>query len=163
MKTSRTLFLVRHAKSSWDMNVADWQRPLTEEGIARAEAVAGVMKAEKIKPALIISSHAFRAVNTALIFARILNIPFGQIVVTGALYGKSAGELISFIRDMDDGCGSVMLFGHNPSFTELYNMLTGRMLRNLSTSAAAGIEFSTASWKYLAPPGRTVFLETGKD
>lgn len=159
----KTLYLVRHAKSTWEMNVADWQRQLTEEGIARAQVVATRLKAKKIKNAKLISSHAFRALNTAVIFARVLDIPTEKIEVTTNIYEKKAAEIIALLRSGGDKEQSIMLFGHNPAITDLYNKLTGRLLDSMGTSAAAGIEFSIDEWKDLAPPGKTLFLETGKE
>ncbi len=159
----KILYLIRHAKSSWDMNVADWERSLTQAGIERAQVVAGLLKTKKIKIDCLLSSHAFRALNTAVIFARTLNYPLEQIEISNGIYEKKATEIIALLRSKNDKHQSIMLFGHNPAVTELYNMLTGRMLDNMGTSAAAGIEFNIDKWTDLAPFGKTIFLETGKE
>ena len=75
-QTMKTLFIVRHGKSSWDYEtVKDIDRPLGERGIHDAEKVAGRLRKSGRKPELMISSPATRALHTATIFQRILEIP----------------------------------------------------------------------------------------
>jgi phosphohistidine phosphatase len=159
----KTLYLVRHAKASWDEHVSDWERPLTQVGVERAHKVARLLKSKKIKPNKIISSYAFRALNTAVIFAHDLKYPSSYIEVNQSIYEKRAIDILDMLRKQDDKHETIMLFGHDPSITELYNMLTRKLLLKFSTSSTAGIEFNIKNWKDLGnSAGKTLFIEPGK-
>ncbi len=161
---SKTLYIVRHAKSSREeTNLKDWERPLLEIGIERANKVSRILKRKKIYPDKIISSHAFRALNTAVIFAIGLDYPADEIDISHDIYGKKPGNVIDLIKRQDNSVNSLMIFGHNPVFTDLYNLLSGEKLPNLSTSAVACIQFETENWsKIHLKKGKSMFLETGK-
>jgi len=159
----KTLYLVRHAKASWEENVSDWERPLTQSGVERAHKVAKALKAKKIKPDKMISSYAFRALNTAVIFALDLRYPATSIEVSQSIYERRAIDILDMLRKQDDKADVLMLFGHDPAITELYNMLTRKLLLKLSTSSTAGIQFNIKHWKDLGNSvGKTLFIEPGK-
>jgi phosphohistidine phosphatase len=159
----KTLYLVRHAKASWEENVHDWERPLTQVGVERAHKVAKALKAKKIKPNKIISSYAFRSLNTAVIFAIELRYPAATIEVNQNIYEKRAIDILDMLRKQDDKDEIIMLFGHDPAITELYNMLTRKLLLKFSTSSTAGIQFKIKHWKDLGNSvGKTLFIEPGK-
>jgi len=160
----KRVYLVRHAKASWDDNVHDWERPLTEAGVERAQNVAKTLKAKKkVQPDKIISSYAFRALNTAIIFAMHLNYPVTSIEISQNIYEKKAIDMLDLIRKQDDKLNNLMLFGHDPGITELYNLLTKEIMLKLSTSAVACIEFQVNHWKDVgSSKGKTLYLESGK-
>jgi len=159
----KTIYLVRHAKASWDDHVFDWERPLTEVGVERAHKVAKLLKAKKIKPDKILSSYAFRALNTAVIFAADLKYPTKDIEIRKEIYEKKAIDILDMLRKQDDKHEIIMVFGHDPSITELYNMLTRKLLLKLSTASSAGIQFNIKNWKQLgSTAGKTLFIEPGK-
>ncbi len=160
----KTLYLVRHAKSSReDGKLKDWERPLLEIGIQRANKVSKTLNRKKVHPDKIISSHAFRALNTAVIFSLYLYYPVDGIEISHDIYGKKPSNILELIKRQDDAISSLMIFGHNPVFTDLYNLLTGEKLENLSTSSAACIQFETDKWsKIHTKKGKSMFLETGK-
>lgn len=159
----KTLYLVRHAKASWEYDVYDWERPLTEDGIDRAQKVAKALKAKKLYPDKIISSYAFRALNTSVIFSLILGYPTDEIEVSENVYEKKAIDILDMLRKQDDKINNVMLFGHDPGITELYNILTRKLLLKLSTSSAACVQFNIKRWKDLGnAKGTPLFIESGK-
>ncbi|HTB06528.1 MAG TPA: histidine phosphatase family protein [Bacteroidia bacterium] len=159
----KTLYLVRHAKASWEDNVHDWERQLTEAGVERAHIVAKILKAKKIKIDKIISSYAFRALNTAVLFALDLKYPITSIELSKEVYEKRAIDMLDMLRKQDDKNSSIMLVGHDPGITELYNMLTKKLLLKLTTASAACIEFPIDKWKDLgSKQGKSLFIESGK-
>lgn len=159
----KTLYLVRHAKASWDYHVQDWERPLTEAGIERAHKVSKLLKSKKIKPDKIISSYAFRALNTAVIFSLDLKYPAKNIEIRNEIYENKAIDILDMLRKQDDNDDVIMVFGHDPSITDLYNMLTRKLLLKLSTASTAGIQFKIKNWKNLGSTvGKTLFIEPGK-
>ena len=61
----RTLYLLRHAKSSWkETNLADFDRPLSGRGRKASEAVGSFLKDEEVNLDLVVSSPAVRARQT---------------------------------------------------------------------------------------------------
>jgi phosphohistidine phosphatase len=159
----KTLYLVRHAKASWEDDVNDWERQLTETGVERAHKVAKLLKARKIKPSKMLTSYAFRALNTAVIFAIDLKYPINGIEISPSIYERRAIDTLDMLRKQDDKYDSIMIFGHDPSITELYNMLTRKLLLKFATASAAGIQFNIKSWKDLgSSSGKPIFIEAGK-
>lgn len=77
----KQLFIVRHAKSSWDYPLLDDnERPLNKRG-ARDVPIMGEFLKERIScPANFISSPAVRAFDTAIGFAEEFGYPTSQII-----------------------------------------------------------------------------------
>ena len=83
----KTLYIVRHAKSSWDHpGLEDHQRPLLEKGKKRTRYIIDYLLKNESKPGIIISSHAVRAHETAKIIANAFNYPENEIVISKNLY-----------------------------------------------------------------------------
>jgi phosphohistidine phosphatase len=160
----KTLYIVRHAKSCRnEAGLKDWERSLMCIGVERANKISDFLKKKKIQPDRIIASHAFRALNTAVIFALNLNYPVNKIEISCEFYGKEMSHVLDVIKKQSNKISSLMIFGHNPVLTELYNALTGEKLRNLSTSAVACIQFESDVWnKIHTKRGKNIFIETGK-
>ncbi len=147
-KKHRVLYVVRHAKSNWDYeNVADADRPLKVRGIKNAYETARSIKLKFNLPELIISSPANRALHTAVIFTRIFSLPADKVRIDEGFYESSVSYSLQKIRETDDMIGSLMIFGHNPDFTDLVNHFLNGALDDLPTSGAVRLEFSTDSWR----------------
>lgn len=160
----KTIYLVRHAKASRDeKGIGDWERPLTVTGIYRAQKVAKKLHDKKINPGRMISSHAFRSLNTALIFAINLRYPVSALEISASLYEKKTSDILAMLKKQDDSISSIMLFGHNPSISDLCNSLTRKKGVELPTSAVTCIQFKTDKWSEIAKfAGKTSFTESGK-
>jgi phosphohistidine phosphatase len=143
----KTLYIVRHAKSSWDdPTLGDEQRPLMEKGVQRTEKVIGLLKDKDIGLQLIVSSHAVRAYETARLFARGLGYPEKEIQQRSTLYHTSEETILSEVHRLPDEIHSVMMVGHNPGFTQFVNYLTQEEIDWLGTSAVARLDFKTDRW-----------------
>ncbi len=160
----KTIYLVRHAKSPKDeKGIKDWERPLTVAGIKKAQDIAQKLYRKKIMPARMISSHAFRALNTALIFAINMRYPVSALEINANLYEKKAADILAMLQKQDDSISSIMIFGHNPSISSLWNQLTGKKGEELPTSAVTCIQFKTEKWSDIAKfAGKIAFTESGK-
>jgi phosphohistidine phosphatase len=160
----KTLYLVRHAKASRDeKGINDWERPLTVAGIYRAQKVARKLNDKKIMPSRMISSHAFRSLNTALLFAINMRYPVSALDISDSLYEKKAGDILDMLKKQDDSISSIMLFGHNPSISDLCNLLTNKKANDLPTSAVTAIQFTIDKWSDLSKSkGKILFTEEGK-
>jgi len=142
----KRLFLIRHAKSSWDDGaLRDKDRPLNERGKRDAPKVGERLAKRRVKPDLILSSPATRALATAEIIAKKLDYKRSKIVVDDRLYAVGADELLDVIRHLDDGAECVLLIGHNPELTELAHRLC-RKITHLPTCAVAKFTFDAKSW-----------------
>jgi len=143
----KELFLVRHAKSSWDdPTISDHDRPLNERGLCNAPDMGRRLSDRGVSLDALISSTALRARTTARIIADSLGWPEERVVLDRALYHASATELQEYIGGLNDAHTSVMLFGHNPGMTSLVSHLFGLALDNLPTCGVVHLQFSTESW-----------------
>lgn len=142
----KTLYLIRHAKSSWDdMALADEDRPLNSRGKRDAPKVGERLAKRRPKPDLILSSPATRAVMTAEIIAKKLDYKRSKIVLDDRLYAVSADDLLEVIHQLDDKMARVMLIGHNPELTGLAHRLSSK-ITHLPTCAVAELRFDAKSW-----------------
>lgn len=148
----KTLVIARHAKSSWDYDsVDDFDRPLKESGIRNAYLVAETLKKKNIVFDYIYSSPANRALHTAIIFSRVLKLPFQQLEIHDELYSESDSDVIQFIRNIPENVSSVLIVGHNPTFTDLANRFLKQRISNLPTAGAVLLEFNCESWSQTGP------------
>ena len=143
----KTLILVRHAKSSWDNPlISDHDRPLLEIGKKRTRLVIAKLQEMKIRPDLIISSSAVRAIETARYLAKGVNYPVEMIKTSSVYYTASARELLNEFLDMPDRFNTIMLVGHNPTMTNLTNKFLSNPIDNLPTTGIVQICFKTDKW-----------------
>jgi phosphohistidine phosphatase len=156
----KTLFLIRHAKSSRDPAAwSDRNRPLSDRGRRDALAMAERLAKREGRPDLILSSPAARALATARIIAKGLRYKRKDIVVVDRLYGGGSEDLLAVIRKLGRGPDRVMLFGHNPELTELARSWASE-IAHMPTCAVARFTFATRSW---AKVGRAKVEEASLD
>jgi phosphohistidine phosphatase len=161
MTRTKTLFIVRHGKSSWDLEtVADIDRPLKDKGIKDAYDIAGRVKIKKQIPQRILSSPANRALHTAIIFSRVLEVQEEEIIISEGLFHTDPAGIINIIGNTPVHIDSLMIFGHNPGFTSLSNILSNLSLSNVPTSGLVKLVFETDSWKKI---GRKNLVEESFD
>jgi len=142
----KTLFLIRHAKSSRDDTaLPDKDRPLDDRGKRDAPRMGKRLAERDVKPDLILSSPAMRALTTAEIIAKKLDYKRKDIVVDDRLYASEADDLLNVIHKLDDKLERVMLFGHNPELTELAHRLSSE-IASMPTCAVAEFTFGAQSW-----------------
>ena len=148
----KTVYLVRHGKAaSRDSEMPDFERTLIERGINDSHEVAERLRKQGVKPSLIISSPAARAIQTARIFAEHFKYPKKMIRTRKALYDQAENTLVEIIRSIDDALDTVMLVGHDPSFSYFAGFLAKNFDKNLPTCGVIGIECKIQSWKDIDP------------
>jgi len=162
--TMRTLYLVRHAKSSWKHpELEDIDRPLSKRGRRDAPFMGRLLREMGVKPDRLLASQAKRAVKTAEAFAAELGYPKKDITQDDMLYGADAEGLLQVVRTLADGIQTVMLFGHNPGLLDVAILLTGGRLAKFPTAAVACLELDVASWSETGPAVATLrFFEYPK-
>ena len=140
-----TLYLLRHAKSSWkDDTLPDFDRPLKDRGRKAAKRVGQYLAAEKLKDPLVICSPAVRTRETAEIVLKHAHLPVA-VRFEERIYEASLRDLVNVVSEIPDK-QVVILIGHNPGFEELLAYLTGEG-RRMPTCALAKIKFDVESWK----------------
>jgi phosphohistidine phosphatase len=156
----KTLFLIRHAKSSWDDTaLPDKDRPLDDRGRRDAPKMGKRLAKRDVKPDLILSSPARRALTTAEIIAKKLDYKRRDIVVDDRLYVCAADDLLNVIQTLGDNLERVMLFGHNPELTELAHRLSSE-ITHMPTCAVAEFTFKAKSWSNI---GRATVAKVALD
>ncbi len=144
----KTLYLLRHAKSSWQKpDLDDFERPLLEKGLKRSKLMIDYLHEHDIKIDLIISSPAVRAFATAEIFARALNYPVNNIRKERKLYFGDTDSFYEQFFDVPKQVNSMMLVGHNPTITTFANQFLEKKIDFLPTSGIVSISFNTDQWE----------------
>ena len=119
--TGKRLYLLRHAKSSWeDPGLDDHERPLAPRGRRTAEVLSKHVRANDIHPMLVLCSSARRTRETLEGVA-----PGGETMIESELYSAGPGELLARLRDVPEETESVMVIGHNPALQTLVLRLAG--------------------------------------
>lgn len=152
----KTLYLVRHAKSSWKFDVIDHERPLNDRGLNDAPRVAAHVASKMPKPDLMMSSDAMRAKTTSFFFAKAYQIPEEEIMLDYKLYDFDGRDLLEVIRNCDDSVNCLMVFGHNNAMTNFVNTYGDNYVDNVPTCGFTAIKFDTDHWKDISL-GETIF------
>lgn len=160
----KTLYIVRHAKSSWDYpELTDHDRPLLEKGKKRTKKIIDFILDKSIQVDYIISSSAVRALDTAKFLARAMRYPVEDIKVDPQVYHADAEKLKDQFFDLSDKYDSVMLVGHNPTFTNFANYFLEEKIDWLPTSGIVCIDFETEKWDQIfIAVSHTKFIITPK-
>jgi phosphohistidine phosphatase len=145
----RHLYLLRHAKSSWDdATLDDRERPLGGRGRKAARLISQRLRNDGVSPELVLCSPARRTQET---LERV--DPTGERVIEDGLYTATAGSLIERLNRVPDEVNSVMLIGHNPALQQLVLALSGpndAVEAKFPTGALATLELD-CSWSELEP------------
>jgi len=142
----KTLYLVRHAKSSWATAAqADRDRPLNERGLHDV-ALMGQRLAERgVEPDVMLSSPATRAHTTAQHIAKALGVKGKHIVEVERLYDATADQILGVVQALGQEPKRVMVFGHNPGMSELSQRFASE-ITHMPTCAVAEFRFDVTSW-----------------
>jgi phosphohistidine phosphatase len=144
----KTLYIVRHAKSSWKYpDLPDDERPLLEKGKKRTKKIIDFLLENKVKVDYIISSHAVRALETAKILAHALSYPEDDIKMDHEIYFADGDKLFNQFYDLPQRHDSIMIVGHNPALTNFANHFVNPPIDWLPTSGVVCVEFDTDRWE----------------
>ncbi|MEL0456233.1 histidine phosphatase family protein [Flavobacteriaceae bacterium SZ-1-7] len=158
----KKLILVRHAKSSWEHNVIDHERPLKERGYEDANLVSNYLVEKNIKVDQVFSSDATRAKTTANIFIDNLKIDKSIVHLVHELYDFSGQNVIDVIKSADNTINTLMVFGHNHAITAVANTFGNEYVANVPTSGVVILEFDIDNWADLKT-GKTLMLLFPRD
>lgn len=122
---SRELLILRHAKSDWGGGRADFNRPLAKRGKRDAPLVGAWLYREGLVPALVVSSPAVRARDTALKVCKALDIKKKRIRWEADIYEAALPALLAVLGRCPADAPAVLLVGHNPGLEDLLRYLSG--------------------------------------
>src|SRR5258705_11487626 len=121
----KTLYLLRHAKSSWkDETLPDIERSLKGRGRKASQTVGGFLKEEKIIPDLVLSSSAIRARQTTDIVIDAAKLST-DVRFDERIYEADTRRLLEVLNQVEKSKKTVLLVGHNPGLEDFLKMLTG--------------------------------------
>jgi phosphohistidine phosphatase len=144
---SRTLVILRHAKSDHPVRMADVDRPLSDRGHDDAAAAGRWLERRGYRPSLVLCSPARRARQTWLG----LSVACDAVRYDGRLYGAGALDLLDVVTEVEDEVGVLLLVGHNPGLGDLSALLDpARGEAGLRTSGIA-VHAVDAAWSQWMP------------
>jgi len=142
------LYLIRHAKSSWDNpGLTDAERPLNKRGKRDAPFMGEQLKVQEVMPDLIYASPARRAKETARIIAEAIGYPVQDIRLREEIYTSDLNLLLQVVQKTEDTIANLFLVGHNYVLTDLAESLTSEVLGNIPTCGIVCIAFNVTSWR----------------
>ena len=143
----KILYLIRHAKSSWaEMGKTDFERQLDERGHRDAPRMAELLRGLGVKPDLLVSSTALRALTTAQYFADAFLINNDAIQKEKEIYEATESDVLHIVRGLPNDKNTVFMYGHNPTFTFFANRFSKDYIDNLPTCGIVKIELNADKW-----------------
>lgn len=143
----KTLLVIRHAKSSWEIgSMKDFDRPLNDRGNRDAPLMAENLFEKKIDIACFLSSPALRARTTAGYFAAAYGRSAEDIILVPKLYEASIHTFYEVVAGINATCHSAAIFSHNPGITEFVNSLGIQQVDDMPTCAIYAITIDTHDW-----------------
>lgn len=146
----KTLYIIRHAKSSWeDLSIDDFDRPLNKRWKSDIEIIANVLKEKKIKPDQIFCSSAKRAKKTVKVICEKVWYNLDKIIFEKKIYNyhmEGIDFYLSYIMDFSNKLDKVFIIWHNNAFSELANYLLWKDIWNIPTSWVVKINFDIKKW-----------------
>ncbi len=153
-----TLYLLRHAKSSWNSPAqSDFDRPLNKRGRKDAVDLGHYLQQSAIQPELVLLSSARRTCETYQLLAEQLPVQ-PEVVTLKSLYGASPAEIVAEVKNHGGTAASVMVIAHNPGIEALAWHLTrddpagalATLKTKYPTSAMTTLTFDIATWSQIA-------------
>jgi len=153
----KKIIFVRHSRAEEQSSeITDFERSLTAKGKSVSRQMARKFRDMENDPGLIITSPAFRALETAFIFAAQFGVSYDKIRINSNLYFKAGIKtLFGLLKELDDSTDIITLFGHNPAFTEMPDRLSDSGCEFLTKTSVVCVTFNTGSWS-------EVSLDSGK-
>ncbi len=145
---SKTLLLIRHAKSSWEIGtLTDFERPLNDRGSKDAPVMAKRLKAKNLHIDAFVSSPAKRAKKTAELFVEVFNKKNQDIYFISSLYHADTNTFFDVVSHFDDAINTVAVFSHNPGITEFANLLSDTVqIDNMPTCGIFAVKVNAPKW-----------------
>ena len=148
---SKTLIVLRHAKSSWQTPEADLRRPLSDRGQRDAVTAGEVLAGYQLD--VVLASSATRVQQTWA-GAETGGASCADVRTSESIYHAWPGELLTEIQALDETVHTALLIGHQPTLGDLIvslakpSPLTERIEQKFPTAGMAVLTYRGA-WKTL--------------
>ena len=154
----KKIIFVRHGRAEDPSSeLTDFERSLTTKGKVISREMARRFREKESDAGLIITSPAFRALETAFIFATEFGSSYDNILINSDIYFKAGiKNLFEIIGRLDNKINTITLFGHNPAFTEMPDRLSKNGCEFVTKTSVVCISFKTDTWS-------GVKLDSGKE
>lgn len=148
---AKKIILVRHAKSDWSvLGQKDFDRTLNQRGMQDAPRMGNALKNKNLVVDLIIASPAIRAKTTAEFIAEQIAYDVKNIKWVDDLYEASTRTILGEINNLENHYNTVIIVGHNPSFTHMAEYFTKAEINNMPTCSMVGITFEVDNWQLIS-------------
>lgn len=152
----KTLYIVRHAKSSWNQNnVIDFNRSLNERGRKDVKEMGKRLRSRELKIDKILASSSKRTSSTAFGLNKVFGLDSKQIEFRSDLYHSGVQVLLHQVCNTHDDCQELMLIAHNPGVSEFCDYLSDVEFY-FPTLAIAKVTFEAGSWREISKGTGTV-------
>ena len=155
----KRLYIIRHAKSSWESpDQDDFDRPLAPRGRRAAPLMGQYMRSLGYRPSIALCSPARRAVDTWRHIDGALGCDTVEEICP-ELYHPDARKVLEIVRDTDDGHSSAIVVSHNPGVLTLALGLIGGGIKvanpfgKYPTAALTVLDFEADAWRDIRPGG----------
>jgi phosphohistidine phosphatase len=163
MANTKRVTLLRHAKARpGDASMPDRERPLSGRGRRDAPLMAHRLHASGVRPSLILTSPAVRALETARLVAQEIGYPLEFLQREADLYLASPDDILQILRRQDDTFKDIVVCGHNPGLTEFANDFAGGEIDNIPTCGIVVIDTRVRTWRQLRRGGSVVTFDYPK-
>ncbi|MDT8429259.1 MAG: histidine phosphatase family protein [Pseudomonadales bacterium] len=143
----KTLYLLRHAKSSWAQpGCKDIDRPLNQRGLRDAPVMAQRLLDSGAGLDLVVSSPALRTRMTAEIVSKAFQLRPEQLRFEPRVYLSGARHLLQLVQQFDETANAIMLIGHNPALTDFANSLANLAIDNIPTCGLLTLSLAGEHW-----------------
>ena len=140
-----TLYLLRHAKSSWaDESMRDFDRPLANRGREACAVIGEFIEEKGIEFDLVLVSTAVRTRETIALVKDRAKFQ-AEVRYDERIYEAITAQLLEVISQVENDRQSVLLVGHNPGIADLLALLTGEQ-HQVTTATFAKIELNVSAW-----------------
>jgi phosphohistidine phosphatase len=149
----KKIIFIRHARAEDPAaEISDFERSLTIKGKTVSRQMARRFREKENDPGFFFTSPAFRALETAFIFAGELGIKPDNILIDSNLYHKAdIKHLFDMLKKIDEDTNTITLFGHNPAFTEMPDRLCKSGCEFLTKTSIVCISFPVETWAEIKP------------
>jgi phosphohistidine phosphatase len=141
----RTIYLLRHAKSSWkNEELADFERPLNGRGRKACEVLGRYIKTNQLEFDLVVCSTAVRTRETIDLVRQNAKLQT-EVRYDERIYEATASRLLEVVSQLENDRKNVVLVGHNPGMAELLYLLTGEQ-ESFPTACFAKLNLKVSKW-----------------
>jgi phosphohistidine phosphatase len=149
----KRIILMRHGQAEVGSDgMSDFERSLTAKGRNVSRLMARKLRGKIKDPGILVTSPAFRALETAIIFAREYGISPEKIILKNSIYSKfDHSALMEILKETAEEVDTITLFGHNPTFTDIASWFSMEPVNMIPKSGIVCLSFGLKLWSELKP------------